>query len=123
MQEWINRCGLEPSDLEWMADGACWNQTGHAMTIGDEFREGPFIRAGKSSMTEEAGLAKLKTMLSATDRDDRQPRLKASRRYRQFWELTLLLVRDPKKRELLDPTAFTHPIDMWRYGVNDCQKP
>ena len=63
LQEWINRCGLEPSDPEWMADGACWNQTGHAMTIGDEFREGLFIRAGKSSMTEEAGLARLKTML------------------------------------------------------------
>ena len=125
LQEWISRWGLEPGDLKWIADDACWNRTGHAMTIGDEFRKGgiPFIRAGKSSMTEEAGLARLRTMLWATDRDESQPWLKASRRCRAFWELTPLLARDTKKRELLDPTAVTHSIDTWRYAVNYCQKP
>ena len=125
LQEWISRWGLEPGDLKWIADDACWNRTGHAMTIGDEFRKGgiPFIRAGKSSMTEEAGLARLRTMLWATDRDESQPWIKASRRCRAFWELTPLLARDTKKRELLDPTAVTHSIDTWRYAVNYMQKP
>ncbi|WP_415409654.1 phage terminase large subunit [Synechococcus sp. A10-1-5-9] len=125
LKEWISRWGLEPQDLKWIADDACWNRTGHAMTIGDEFRKGgiPFIRAGKSSMTEEAGLARLRTMLWATDRDESQPWIKASRRCRAFWELTPLLARDTKKRELLDPTAITHSIDTFRYAVNYCQKP
>ena len=45
LQEWIHRWGLEPRELSWIADDACWNRTGHALTIGDEFREGdiPFI--------------------------------------------------------------------------------
>ena len=125
LQEWINRWGLEPQDLSWIMDDACWNRMGSALTIGDEFRKGgiPFKRAGKSQMTEEAGLARLRTMLWATDRDESQPWVKASRRCRAFWELTPLLARDTKKRELLDPTAITHSIDTWRYAVNYCQKP
>ena len=65
LQEWISRWGLEPGDLTWIADDACWNRTGHALTIGDEFRKGgiPFRRAGKAQMTAEAGLARLRTML------------------------------------------------------------
>ena len=106
-------------------DDACWNRMGSALTIGDEFRKGgiPFKRAGKSQMTEEAGLARLRTMLWATDRDESQPWVKASRRCRAFWELTPLLARDIKKRELLDPTAITHSIDTWRRAFNYCQKP
>ena len=125
LQEWINRWGLKPQDLKWIADDPCWNRTGHALTIGDEFRKGgiPFKRAGKSQMTEEAGLARLRTMLCATDRDESQPWVKASRRCRAFWELTPWLARYTKKRELLDPTAITHSIDTWRYAVNYCQKP
>ena len=40
-----------------------------------------------------------------------------------FWELTPLLARDTKKRELLDPTVITHSIDTWRYAVNFVQRP
>ena len=125
LQEWIGRWGMEPQDLTWICDDACWNRTGHAMTIADELRKGgiPFKRAGKSQMTEEAGLARVRTMLWATDRDESQPWIKASRRCRAFWELTPLLARDTKKRELLDPTAITHSIDTWRYAINYCQKP
>ena len=85
--------------MRWIADEACWNSTGHALTIGYELRHGgiPFQRAGKSSMTEEAGLARLRTMLWATDRDESQQWIKASRRCRAFLELTLLLARDTKK--------------------------
>mgnify|MGYP006242838337 FL=1 len=84
LQDWINRWGLEPQDLKWIADDAGWNRTGHALTIGNEFRKGgiPFIRAGKSLMTEEVGLARLRTMLWVTDRDESQPWLKTSRRCR-----------------------------------------
>ena len=101
------------------------HRMGVALTIGDEFQKGgiPFKLAGKSQMAEEAGLARLRTMLCATDRDESQPWLKASRRCRAFWELTPLLARDTKKRELLDPTAITHSIDTWRYAVNYCQRP
>jgi len=124
LQEWINRWGLEPQNLKWIADDACWNRTGHALTIGDEFRKGgiPSIRAGKSS-TEEAGLARLRTMLWATDRDESQPWLKASRQCRAFGELKPLLAQDTNKRELLDPTAITQSIDTSRYKLNDCQRP
>ena len=42
----------------------------------------------------------------------------------KFWELTPLLARDTKKRELLDPaTSITHSIDTWRYACNYTQKP
>ena len=74
-------------------------------------------------MTAKAGLARLRTMLWASDRDESQPWLKASRRCRAFWELTPLLARDTKKRELLDPAAITHSIDTWRYAVNFVQRP
>ena len=106
LQAWISRWGLEPKDVRWIADDACWNSTGHALTIGDEPRQGgiPFQRAGKSAMTEEAGLVRLRTMLWATDRDESQQWIKASWRCRAFLELTLLLERHTKKRELLLPT-------------------
>ena len=125
LAEWISRWGLEPNELSWIGDDAMWNRMGTAMTIGDEFRSGgiPLKRARKSQMTEEAGLARMRTMLWATDRDESQPWIKASRRCRAFWELTPLLARDTKKRELLDPTAITHSIDTWRYAINYCQKP
>ena len=70
-------------------------------------------------MTEEAGLARLRKMLWATNHDESQPWVKASRRCRTFWELTTLLARDTRKRELLDHTAITHSIGTWRYVVND----
>ena len=125
LQEWINRWGLDPEDLTWSMDDECWNLMGSAPTIGDEFRKGgiPFKRTGKSQMTEQAGLSRLRTMFWATDRDESQPWVKASRRCRAFWELTPLLARDIKKRELLDPTAITYSIDTWRYAMNYCQKP
>jgi hypothetical protein len=125
LQEWIDRWGLVPSQVKWIADDACWNRTGHADTIAGEFRRGgiPFLRAGKARMSEEAGLSRLRSMMHATDRDERHPWLKASRRCRAFWELTPLLARDQKKRELLDSTAITHSIDTWRYAANHIQKP
>ena len=62
LQEWNKRWGLEPQDLKWIADDACWNRTGHALTIGDEFRKGGI-----------PSINKLRTMLWATDRDESQP--------------------------------------------------
>ena len=105
-QVWISRWGLEPRGVRWIVDDACWNRTGHALTIVDEMRQGgiPLQRAGKSAMPEEVGLARLRTMLWATDRDESQPWIKASWRCRAFLELTLLLARVTKKRELLLPT-------------------
>ena len=125
LQEWIHHCGLEAQDLNWIADDACWNPTGYALTIGDEFRKSgiPFKRAGKIQRTEEVGLARLRTMLWTTDRDDSLPWVKASRRCHAFWELTPLLARDTKNQELLDPTVIAHSIDTWRYAVNYCKKP
>jgi hypothetical protein len=125
LQEWISRWGLEPHQLRWIADDQCWARTGHADTIADEFRRGgiPFLRAGKSAMSEEAGLARLRSMMWATGRDDRHPWLLASRRCRAFWELTPLLPRDAKRRELLDPLAITHSIDTWRYASSHLHKP
>lgn len=95
-----------------IADDACWNRKGHALTIGDELRQGviPLQRAGKSAMTKEAGLARLRTMLWATDRNESQPWIKASWRCRAFLELTLLLARDTKQRELLLPTRSQRPL-------------
>ena len=74
-------------------------------------------------MSEEAGLARLRSMMWATGRDDRHPWLLASRRCRAFWELTPLLPRDAKRRELLDPLAITHSIDTWRYASSHLHKP
>ena len=98
---------------------------GSALTIGDDLREGriPVKCAGKAPMTEKAVLARLRTMLWATDRDENQPWLEASRRCRAFWKLTPLLERVASKRELFDPTTITHSIARWRYAFNDGQKP
>ena len=125
LMEWISRWGLEPHELKWIADDAMWNRTGHADTIADEFRRAgvPFMRAGKSSMSEAAGLTRLRSMMWAAGRDERHPWLMASKRCRAFWELTPLLPRDPKKRELLDPQAVAHSIDTWRYAAGHLHKP
>lgn len=125
LREWISRWPIPLHQIRWIADDACWNRTGHADTIAMEFRRGgvPFERARKAAMSEEAGLSRLRSMMFATDRDERHPWLKASRRCRAFWELTPLLARDQKKRELLDPMAITHCIDTWRYGANYLHKP
>lgn len=124
LQEWIGRCGLEPYELTSIADDACWNRTGFGDTIAGEFRKGgiPFKQANKSQMSEAAGLARLRSMMWAADRDEGSPWLKASRRCRAFWELTPLLPRDAKKREVLDPLAITHCIDTWRYGASYVHK-
>lgn len=125
LQEWISRWGKEPYELAWIADDACWNRTGFGDTIAGEFRKGgiPFKPANKSQMSETAGLARLRSMMWAADRDERAPWIKASRRCRAFWELTPLLPRDAKKREELDPLAITHCIDTWRYAASYMQKP
>ena len=126
LQEWIGRWGLEPYELAWIADDACWNRTGFGDTIAGEFRKGgiPFKQANKSQMSEAAGLARLRSMMWAAGRDERHPWLMASRRCRAFWELTPLLPRDSKKRELLDPSqAITHCIDTYRYATSYTQKP
>ena len=124
LQEWIGRWGLEPYELAWIADDACWNRTGFGDTIAGELRRGgiPFKQANKSQMSEAAGLARLRSMMWAAGRDERHPWLMASKRCRAFWELTPLLPRDSKKRELLDPLAITHCIDTYRYAASYTQK-